>query len=540
MKKTLGIILSMILVASLALVIVGAFKLLNMSEVTDGTNVPSGENTGNNSQPEEDTEGDSTTTDENTQTPPEDDNQNEEIPEPEIIPEVGVKEEYTEVLENIWTEDRYHASYISFEEEVEGSISVKMYFGTFIGVSDTADYNDTVVRIVLRSSNSGTLLLAELAGKDFYNDNYLCEKIDETSVKYTRMLSVDVPSILMSEDKGQLTFEFSAVKKDAESGVEMLFEKVENNIYYKKTDAGYKLDRTEEKTIIFTYEYLTDISDYIDYIEPTGDNWSDEYLLLVNPWNPIEKGQELTYDFVGNQVVLGDINDYSFNYRPSLKLNETAAKALTAMFKEALATGKFQTKHMQVVSAHRGYDQQESIFNRNVSNTKKYVCTDENCAHVYISKNSYRKCEVCGSSVKTVGISKEEAQAQVKTYSCAPGTSEHQTGLAVDLADITKGDAILEEPFKDTAAGKWLAENCTKFGFILRFEADKQDITGIIYEPWHFRYVGRYHATRMTELGLCLEEYVELLKEEGYFDDADSVHNPSNMEIAEDSFLIKG
>jgi len=74
----------------------------------------------------------------------------------------------------------------------------------------------------------------------------------------------------------------------------------------------------------------------------------------------------------------------------------------------------------------------------------------------------------------------------------------------------------------------------------LRFEKEKQDITGIIYEPWHFRYVGRYHATRMTEMGLCLEEYIELLTEEGYFEDADSVHNPANMEIDEETFLILG
>ena len=262
--------------------------------------------------------------------------------------------------------------------------------------------------------------------------------------------------------------------------------------------------------------------------------------MLVNPWNPIDKDYELGMSVVGNQVVLGEIDGYEFSYRSGNTLNATAAQALTAMLREALATGTFQPRHMQVASAYRNYTKQESIFNRNVSSTKKYVCTDPECAHEYITKNSYKKCEICGSSVKKVSITKEEAQTQVKTYSCAPGTSEHQTGLAVDLADITKSYAFLEEPFKDTAAGKWLAENCTRFGFILRFEKEKQDITGIIYEPWHFRYVGRYHATRMTEMGLCLEEYIELLTEEGYFEDADSVHNPANMEIDEETFLILG
>ena len=71
-------------------------------------------------------------------------------------------------------------------------------------------------------------------------------------------------------------------------------------------------------------------------------------------------------------------------------------------------------------------------------------------------------------------------------------------------------------PSADTAfasqeAATWLKNNCYKFGFILRYPEDKTDITGISFEPWHFRYVGRYHATRMHELGLCLEEYWDYL-----------------------------
>jgi len=61
--------------------------------------------------------------------------------------------------------------------------------------------------------------------------------------------------------------------------------------------------------------------------------------------------------------------------------------------------------------------------------------------------------------------------------------------------------------FEDQDAAKWLAENCHKFGFILRYPKDKTGITGISFEPWHFRYVGRYHATKMYELDMCLEEY---------------------------------
>ena len=85
-------------------------------------------------------------------------------------------------------------------------------------------------------------------------------------------------------------------------------------------------------------------------------------------------------------------------------------------------------------------------------------------------------------------------------YSARPGHSEHQTGLAIDLNDITNA-------FKDTAEGKWVAENCHKFGFILRYPEGKEAQTGYMYEPWHIRYVGVDTATKIYESGLCFEEY---------------------------------
>jgi hypothetical protein len=92
--------------------------------------------------------------------------------------------------------------------------------------------------------------------------------------------------------------------------------------------------------------------------------------------------------------------------------------------------------------------------------------------------------------------------------------------------------------FDNTPEAKWLAKNAHRFGFILRYPPNTQHITGIKHESWHFRYVGRYHATRMTELGMCFEEYIEFLTEEGYFDDPTSVHNPANMQIDPETYLI--
>lgn len=81
------------------------------------------------------------------------------------------------------------------------------------------------------------------------------------------------------------------------------------------------------------------------------------------------------------------------------------------------------------------------------------------------------------------------------------GQSEHQTGLAFDI-NSTRWD------FKDTAEGKWLAENCYDFGFIIRYPQNKEDKTGYVYEPWHVRYVGNIVASDIKNTGLCLEEYV--------------------------------
>ncbi len=95
------------------------------------------------------------------------------------------------------------------------------------------------------------------------------------------------------------------------------------------------------------------------------------------------------------------------------------------------------------------------------------------------------------------------------TYSARPGHSEHQTGLAFDLNSLYKS-------FADTAEGKWLAANCHKYGFILRYPEGKEHITGYMYEPWHVRYVGMDHAPVIHEKGLCLEEYLGITSEYNY------------------------
>lgn len=260
------------------------------------------------------------------------------------------------------------------------------------------------------------------------------------------------------------------------------------------------------------YVYHIDMSKYESVIDPTGDLWDDAYLLLVNASNPIGKDAEAGYAVLKGRTVLSNCTDYKFRHKPSIDLNNTALKALAAMFLEAEAQG---ITTLDATSAYRSYSYQSTLFNNNCNKTKHWLCE---CGHDWIHKDS--KCELCGkTATQTLSVTREEQEASVATYSCAPGTSDHQTGLAVDIVQRSlpdRFDSLIQE-FGETEAGKWLAENAHHFGFVLRFPPDKENITGIIYEPWHFRYVGRTHATAMYEMNLCLEEYVEYLDSIGYF-----------------------
>ena len=97
-------------------------------------------------------------------------------------------------------------------------------------------------------------------------------------------------------------------------------------------------------------------------------------------------------------------------------------------------------------------------------------------------------------------MTKEEYQKERDKVSARPGFSEHQTGLAIDINS-------LDESFENTVAGKWLAENSSKYGFILRYPKGKEGITGYNYEPWHLRYVGKKLATYLYKHNLVFEEY---------------------------------
>ena len=105
------------------------------------------------------------------------------------------------------------------------------------------------------------------------------------------------------------------------------------------------------------------------------------------------------------------------------------------------------------------------------------------------------------------GYSSSEAQRIAGQNVALPGTSEHQLGLAVDIVDANQ--QVLEEDQEDTLTQQWLLANSWKYGFILRYPQGKSDITGITYEPWHYRYVGRQAAAEIYSQVICLEEYLQ-------------------------------
>lgn len=102
-----------------------------------------------------------------------------------------------------------------------------------------------------------------------------------------------------------------------------------------------------------------------------------------------------------------------------------------------------------------------------------------------------------------------DGQKKADTYSAKPGHSEHQTGLAFDLGNMSGNNDFLET-FEDTAEGKWIKAHAHEYGFIIRYPKDKSHITGYQYEPWHLRYVGKEAAGKIYDSGLTLEEYLGL------------------------------
>ena len=191
---------------------------------------------------------------------------------------------------------------------------------------------------------------------------------------------------------------------------------------------------------------------------------TEEFLILVNWDHPVP------YDRPDDLVTLGDIfNDEVALTNSEGNINKEAGQAAKAMFSDALAQGIGRYK---ITSAYRSIVYQDQLWNARREQNPTYGDDPYN------------------TPVKVM-----------------PGNkSEHTTGLAIDI--LSEAHEQANDEFADTQEGRWLAENAHKYGFILRYPKNKEHITGVIFEPWHYRYVGVDAATEMYEKNLCLEEYL--------------------------------
>ena len=179
-------------------------------------------------------------------------------------------------------------------------------------------------------------------------------------------------------------------------------------------------------------------------------------LLLVNPWNPIPENYEpeLTYLRNGQAV------------------DSRCYPELQQMMDDCRAAG-FDPL---ICASYRTMEKQEALFEDKEARLIREGCPEN------------------------------EVEAEAGKVVAYPGTSEHQLGLALDIVDVSYQQLDTEQ--ENTPVQQWLMKNSWKYGFVLRYPTDKSDITGIIYEPWHYRYVGKEAAAEMYENKLCLEEYL--------------------------------
>ncbi|MCR5251354.1 MAG: M15 family metallopeptidase [Lachnospiraceae bacterium] len=188
------------------------------------------------------------------------------------------------------------------------------------------------------------------------------------------------------------------------------------------------------------------------------DDW---HILLVNKQHPIPED----YSFVLGNLIGG------------LQCDSRVVEPLQAMFAGALRDGVT----LYVRSPYRVHWAQLSNFNAKIERNMQ------------------------------AGMDYSEAYRKASQAVTIPGCSEHEIGLAFDI--VTGSYGVLDAGFGQTTAGKWLKEHCSEYGFILRYPEGKEDITGIEFEPWHFRYVGRDAASYITAHDLTLEEFTELIRE---------------------------
>lgn len=230
-----------------------------------------------------------------------------------------------------------------------------------------------------------------------------------------------------------------------------LEEKLAQEKYFIKNNLKRYVDYYNKNNSLSLNKVITDVNANLDkekYKDVFETDLSKGNLMLVN------KYYYLKDNYIPNDLIV--LTD-EYNIGKNNTMRKVAADAFIEMSNAAL----LENISIKNASAFRSYDYQVTLYNN------------------YVSKDG-----------------KEAAD----TYSARPGFSEHQTGLATDINQINSG-------FENTDAFKWLDKNAHKYGFILRFPKNKEDVTGYTYEAWHYRYVGKEAAKIIKDENLTLEEY---------------------------------
>lgn len=244
--------------------------------------------------------------------------------------------------------------------------------------------------------------------------------------------------------------------------------------------SGGEKDNNSSEVSSVQSDSVSDVSDVSDASEvsseqsstpsypATGPNGLDANytkLLLVNGENPLPED----YDYEGNLTTIPDkyING-------SLKqIDKDVWPYMQAMIEAAWADGV----KLYVWSPYRSYSTQNMLFKKQVDRQ--------------IAK----------------GVPADKAEDEAATVVARPGTSEHHTGLAADFN-------MADDKFETTEMYRWMQEHAADYGFVMRYSGEKQEITGVIHESWHYRFVGINAAKEMNRLNMCLEEYVEYLNKQ--------------------------
>lgn len=222
--------------------------------------------------------------------------------------------------------------------------------------------------------------------------------------------------------------------------------------------AALKTNAASNSDAFKSLNYSSDLNSLLDIAYVSSEEDESWKLILVNRWNTVPDNYE---------------NGIAFT---KLKYDQSIDERIYPELQRMMDDCRAEGLNPKVCSGYRSKEKQQKLFNDKVNE--------------YINQ----------------GYSRKKAYSEAEKWVALPGTSEHHLGLAADI--VSENYQFLDQRQEQTPEQQWLIKNCWKYGFILRYPSNKSELTGIHYEPWHYRYVGKKAALYITKNNLCLEEYL--------------------------------